>query len=88
MKKRDSWLYYWQDEVDAAFLYTKLAERIDDQEKKIRYHKLAAVEKKHVAAWENLLREQGYRFRESDHRQKHVSNFGSPLILAWDFLSR
>lgn len=58
MKEKTGWIYYWQEEVDAAFLYLQLIYKIEDAEKQDRYRKLAAIENKHVLAWEGLVEEE------------------------------
>ncbi|MCL6524817.1 MAG: VIT1/CCC1 transporter family protein [Thermoflavifilum sp.] len=58
---RHTWLKYLQDEVDAAYLYQVLAESTPPSRKKESYQLLHQIEKKHEAAWLELLRKQGIR---------------------------
>lgn len=54
------WLHHLADEADAAFLYRELATLEPSQERADLYRRLAAVEDRHVALWEKLLRDQGH----------------------------
>ncbi len=53
------WKEYWQEEVDAAFLYQVLAGKTIDEKEKSAYLKLSSIEDKHAQAWEKLLKEKG-----------------------------
>ncbi len=57
-----TWLHYLRQEVNASYLYAVLAEHTTEPEEKKRYTGLSNVEKKHVHAWEKLIREQGIRY--------------------------
>lgn len=50
---------HWQDEGDAAFLYGVLAAVEPDEKKRDVYRRLVEVEERHLAIWEELLREHG-----------------------------
>src|SRR6478736_7266708 len=54
------WLHHLEDEADAAYLYSVLADAEDRPERKKVYAGLAAVEERHVAIWQKLLREAGH----------------------------
>ena len=54
------WLHHWQDEGDAAFLYTVLASQEPDPRKRQTYEKLADVERRHTELWAKLLAENGH----------------------------
>ncbi len=54
------WLHHWQDEGDAAFLYTILAAQEPDPKKRDIYDKLAGVERRHTEMWAKLLAEHGH----------------------------
>src|SRR6478609_874957 len=54
------WLHHLEDEADAAYLYTILANAENRPERKKVYAGLAAVEERHVAIWQKLLREAGH----------------------------
>jgi vacuolar iron transporter family protein len=53
------WRDYWQEEVDAAYLYKILAEKTIDEKEQTAYLKLSDIEDKHALAWEKLLSEKG-----------------------------
>jgi VIT1/CCC1 family predicted Fe2+/Mn2+ transporter len=55
-----AWLHHWQDESDAAFLYTVLAAEEPDAAKQDVYRRLAAVELRHTALWSKLLADYGH----------------------------
>lgn len=54
------WLHHLEDEADASFLYRALARLEPDPKRTELYARLADVEERHVALWENLLREHGH----------------------------
>jgi vacuolar iron transporter family protein len=53
------WKEYWQEEVDAAFLYKVLAAKTVEVSEQTAYLKLSDIEDKHAQAWEQLLKEKG-----------------------------
>jgi vacuolar iron transporter family protein len=55
-----TWLHHYQDESDAAFLYSILASVEPDTRKKSTYEKLAAVERRHTDMWAKLLADHGH----------------------------
>ena len=55
-----TWLHHYQDESDAAFLYSVLASVEPDARKKSTYEKLAAVERRHTEMWAKLLADHGH----------------------------
>lgn len=55
-----TWLHHYQDESDAAFLYSVLASVEPDARKKSTYDKLAAVERRHTEMWAKLLADHGH----------------------------
>jgi VIT1/CCC1 family predicted Fe2+/Mn2+ transporter len=55
-----TWLHHYQDESDAAFLYSVLASVEPDARKKPTYEKLAAVERRHTEMWAKLLADHGH----------------------------
>jgi vacuolar iron transporter family protein len=55
-----TWLHHYQDESDAAFLYSVLASVEPDTRKKSTYEKLAAVERRHTDMWAKLLADHGH----------------------------
>lgn len=61
---RRTWLKYLQDEVDAAFLYQKLAEATPASRKKESYQMLHDIEQKHQEAWLKLLHSHGLEVKK------------------------
>jgi VIT1/CCC1 family predicted Fe2+/Mn2+ transporter len=55
-----TWLHHYQDESDAAFLYSVLASVEPDPRKHATYEKLAAVERRHTEMWAKLLADHGH----------------------------
>lgn len=55
-----TWLHHYQDESDAAFLYSVLASVEPDARKRSTYEKLAAVERRHTEMWAKLLADHGH----------------------------
>jgi VIT1/CCC1 family predicted Fe2+/Mn2+ transporter len=58
------WRHHWQEEVDAAFLYGRLAEGEPVEERRRVYRRLAEVERMHVDAWRQLLVDQRVELAE------------------------
>ena len=54
-KTIEMWREHWQDESDAAFLYRKLAATSSNHEERRLYLKLADVEDRHAAVWEQIF---------------------------------
>src|SRR2546426_7229713 len=54
------WLHHWQDEGDAAFLYTVLSAQEPDPRKRQIYDKLADVERRHTELWAKLFGDNGH----------------------------
>ncbi len=75
-KRMKTWFRYLEEEVDASYLYATLAEKSDDPEEKKRFASLSEVENKHMAAWQKLIREHG--FRCSDPRPS-----GKARLMVW-----
>jgi vacuolar iron transporter family protein len=55
----ESWDEHYRDERDAAYLYRALAAIEPDRERKALFEKLAVVENRHAARWEELFTEAG-----------------------------
>jgi len=55
-----TWLEHYQDESDAAYLYTVLAGEEADPKRKATFEKLADVERRHTALWAKLLADNGH----------------------------
>src|SRR6266581_6508016 len=53
------WLHHWQDESDAAYLYSELAAQEPDPGKQEIYRQLASVERRHTELWAKLLSDNG-----------------------------
>ncbi len=58
-KDYSGWKRHLQDEVDAAFLYRRLAAVEKDAGRRGLYTRLAAVEDKHIQKWQELLGKAG-----------------------------
>src|SRR5438552_3759980 len=58
-QQRDLWLEHWRDEVDAAFLYRRIAAAETDAKRAKVFGDLAQVEDHHVVRWEQVLRGAG-----------------------------
>lgn len=54
-----SWDAHYRDERDAAFLYRALAVVEQDEERQRLFERLATVEDRHVARWQQLFEENG-----------------------------
>ncbi len=54
------WLHHLEDEADAAYLYHELAQLERDPGRAELYAKLARVEERHVAVWQQLLTDHGH----------------------------
>jgi VIT1/CCC1 family predicted Fe2+/Mn2+ transporter len=54
------WTHHLADEADAAFLYRELAILEKDPGRAELYRKLAVVENRHVAMWQQLIRQEGH----------------------------
>src|SRR6478736_1767974 len=67
------WLHHLEDEADAAYLYGILAAAESRPERKKVYAGLAAVEERHVAIWQKLLRDAGHEV--SAHRPSAKARF-------------
>jgi VIT1/CCC1 family predicted Fe2+/Mn2+ transporter len=63
-----TWREHWQDESDAAFLYTQLATQEPDAGRRSTFERLADVERRHTALWAKLLRENGATVPDSGAR--------------------
>jgi VIT1/CCC1 family predicted Fe2+/Mn2+ transporter/rubrerythrin len=75
-KTRATWRRYLRDEIDAAFLYRKLAGMIDNDKRKKIYLQLAGVEDNHIKAWKDLLLKNNVRIKNEGPGVK-------AKILAW-----
>lgn len=53
------WREHWQDEVDAAFLYRKIAAAEPDVRRRTVYEELAVLEDHHVERWGEVLHDAG-----------------------------
>ncbi len=62
-KTESTWLYYLQDETDAAYLYRILASLETNEKRKDLYLQLADVEDRHIKAWRDLILEHGIKVK-------------------------
>ncbi len=83
------WKSYWQEEVDAAYLYDVLSSETENETQRAAFIKLSGIEEKHAAAWEKLLHDKGEKLPNPQPSlkaklmvaaQKYV---GSKLLLGW-----
>ncbi|MFS8082697.1 MAG: VIT1/CCC1 transporter family protein, partial [Ginsengibacter sp.] len=80
---------YWQEEVDASYLYHVLASKTENEIQRAAFFKLSEIEKKHEAAWKKLLEDKGIHLPESKptfkakimaFTQKYL---GNKLLITW-----
>src|SRR3954462_12563795 len=71
-----SWDEHYRDERDAAYLYRALAAVESDGDRKELFEKLAAVEDRHAARWEEL-------FAQSGRRLPAYATAARTRLLAW-----
>lgn len=57
-KTAEEWKHHLQDEADAAFLYSVLANEAETSKQSV-YQRLADIERRHVGMWRRLLAEHG-----------------------------
>lgn len=83
------WLHYLQDEEDARFIYTFLADKEQNTRKKKLFLQLADVETHHKKRWQELLAAQGVKVPEvqpSTQARLQVwltRFFGTGLLETW-----
>ncbi|MCB0620220.1 MAG: VIT1/CCC1 transporter family protein [Saprospiraceae bacterium] len=61
MSETSIWRHYFQDEVDAAFLYSALAELTREEAERKTFRKLSEVEEKHAQRWRELMEQRGVK---------------------------
>src|SRR4051794_16841979 len=71
-----SWDEHYRDERDAAYLYRALAAVESDRDRKQLFEKLAVVEDRHAARWEEL-------FAQSGRRLPAYATAARTRLLAW-----
>jgi len=80
------WKYHLQDEIDAEFLYKKLASIENNEKKKNTYLSLSEVEGKHVSAWKDLLLKSNIKLPKDEPSTKAkllsfiADKFGSGIL--------
>lgn len=80
------WKYHLQDEIDAAFLYKKLASIEKNESKQRIYSSLSTVEGKHVNAWKELLEKNNVKLQKDEPSTKArmlsfmADKFGTGLL--------
>ncbi len=83
------WKDYWQEEVDAAYLYEVISGITKDEKERRIYLKLSDIEDKHAQAWENLLVDKGETLpkRKPSFKAKSLAkitkSFGPALLADW-----
>lgn len=81
------WQHHLQEEVDAGFLYRKLAEKVDDPKRKDTYNKIAEIEDKHVSVFRDLLKNDGAgRGSSEPSAQAKILNWASDKFGVWILL--
>jgi vacuolar iron transporter family protein len=89
MQPQKIWQAYWQEEVDAAYLYQVLAAKTTHEKERASYLALSEIEDKHAQAWENLLREKGtvLSARKPSVKarllERFTRQFGPSLLSEW-----
>ncbi len=83
------WKSYWQEEVDAAFLYNVLSSKIINTKQREAFLRLSDIEEQHAAAWKKLLEDKGtklpvaqpsFKAKIMAFTQKYL---GNKLLLNW-----
>ncbi len=83
-----TWKHHLQDEIDASFLYSVLANLEPDPDRKDILLELAEVENRHVARWEEILTSYDIKIKQQRPTFKarfwawYARKFGSPYPLA------
>lgn len=84
-----NWKTYLQDEVDAAYLYTALSDKTENEGRRIAFSKLSVIEDKHAEAWRQLLTEKGEVLAKAKPSAKArllkftQRYFGNKFLLYW-----
>jgi vacuolar iron transporter family protein len=63
-KKFESEIANWNDELNSASIYQALADREKDERLSEVYRRMVAVEMKHAAKWESVLKDSGFELPE------------------------
>ena len=88
-KESKIWKSYWQEEVDAAYLYDVLSAQADSETQRSAFVKLSEIEDRHAAAWKKLLQDKGettpmaapsVKAKLMAATQKYL---GNKLLLSW-----
>lgn len=83
-----TWKHHLQDELDASFLYSELANIESDPDRKDILLELAEVESRHVARWEEILSSYDVQIKEQGPTLKarfwawYARKFGNTFPLA------
>lgn len=83
------WKSYWQEEVDAAYLYNALSSATDIGPQRSAFVKLSEVEDRHAAAWKKLLQDKGETLPKANPSLKaklmagSQKYLGNKLLLNW-----
>ena len=68
------WDRHYRDEVDAVYLYRRLAEVERDPTRRDLFERLAAVEDRHVARWQEIFQE---------HQRTLPNHSPTPHVSCW-----
>jgi len=80
---------YWQEEVDAAYLYNILSENTVKESERSSFLKLSDIETRHAEAWEKLLNDKGIFLPKSAPTFKArlialITEYSGPgLLMKW-----
>ncbi len=83
------WDHHLADEIDAAYLYRKLADVEPDPKRRNLFERLAEVEDRHVQQWRRLFEEHNRAIPESRISRKTkllawiARKFGPKTVLPW-----
>ncbi|MEP6465864.1 MAG: VIT1/CCC1 transporter family protein [Parafilimonas sp.] len=87
--ENNRWKTYWQEEVDAAYLYNALSSKTENETQRSAFTKLSGIEDRHAAAWRKLLQDKGEMLPEAKPSFKAIlmaatqKYLGSKLLLNW-----
>jgi len=86
-KSIDTWKHHLQEEIDAGFLYRKLADKVSDPKRKNIYTKIAEIEDKHVDVFKELLEKNGVNPKNlKPSAQAKILNWASNKFGNWILL--
>lgn len=87
--ENNRWKSYWQEEVDAAYLYNALSSKTENETERSAFVKLSGIEDRHAAAWKKLLLDKGEKLPKAQPSLKAKlmaatqKYLGNRLLLNW-----